>query len=73
MIEIYYRSVTLSLVTTANTRDHSTFNWVYRFLVMGRIFKAAQLRFNVISGIEDYFNVLNDFKKLSLSIALALE
>jgi hypothetical protein len=40
---------------------------------MGRIFKAAQLRFNVISGVEDYINVLNDFKKLSLSIALALE
>jgi hypothetical protein len=29
---------------------------------MGRIFKAAQLRFNVISGIEDYINALNDLK-----------
>jgi len=45
-----------------STRDHSTFNWVYRFLVMGRIFKAARPRFNVISGIEDYINVLNDLK-----------
>ncbi len=45
-----------------STRDHSTFNWVYRFLVMGRIFKAALLRFNVISGIEDFINVLNDLK-----------
>ena len=51
-----------STCTSEFTRDHSTFNWVYRFLVMGRIFKAARPRFNVISGIEDFINVLNDLK-----------
>jgi hypothetical protein len=29
---------------------------------MGRIIKAARPRFNVISGVEDFINVLNDLK-----------
>ena len=45
-----------------DTRDHSTFNWVERFLVMGRIFKAARPMFNVISDIEDYINEMNNLK-----------
>jgi hypothetical protein len=31
-------------------------------LVMSRIFKAARSSFNVISGIEDYINVISNLK-----------
>ena len=39
-----------------------TLNWVYQFLVMSRVFKAAQPGFNVISGIEDYISVISNLK-----------
>ena len=45
-----------------DTIDHLTFNWMYRFLVLSRIFKAARPRFNVISGIEDYINIIRNLK-----------
>ena len=66
-------TVFLATVYSLETFQHLIGCRQYQFMVMSRIFKAARPWFNVISGIEDYINGISNLKKLSLSIALALE